>query len=95
MDECANEINQISDANVQLDDQVINVFKYRIKSGCFKVKILTDSCIDLTPGNTRFASDGYWLFIEFLSRGNHVLSSFGSCLSGRIKIGCTLYIRTT
>ena len=38
-------------------------------------------------GNTRGAGDGYWIFLKPLSKGEHIIRTFGSCMSGRVQIG--------
>ena len=87
--QCKNEIDIISEMHVSLDDQIIDVQKYRVRSGCFRVNMPTDNCLDIEPGMTTIASEGYWLFLRPLPVGKHVLSSFGSCRLGKIKIGGT------
>jgi len=86
---CKIEIDIISDMYVSLDDQIIDVQKYRVRSGCFRVNMPIDNCLDVDSGNTTIASDGYWLFLRPPPVGNHVLTSFGSCRLGKIKIGGT------
>lgn len=88
-DQCRHEIDNIGDINATLDGKKIEVQNYRVKSSCFTVDIPPDNCLGASNGETRIASDGYWLFFEPLSTGNHVLQSFGSCLAGKIQIGCT------
>jgi hypothetical protein len=56
------------------------------------VNIPPDNCLGAVSGTTRIASDGFWLFIEPLPPGTHMLRSFGSCMSGRIKIDCTFQL---
>lgn len=88
-EKCKQEMDQVGDMNASLDGEKINIHNYRIHSPCFTVNIPPDNCLGAITGTTRIASDGYWLFIGPLAVGNHVLTSFGSCMSGRIKIGCT------
>lgn len=86
---CRHEIDDIGEIYVSVDGKKIDVQNYRVKSRCFTVNIPPNNCLGAIKGTTRIASDGYWLFIEPLPPGNHVLKSFGSCLAGRIQIGCT------
>lgn len=86
---CRVEMDRIGDVYASLDGEPIDVRKYRLHSPCFTVNLPVDNCLGGLVGETRLASDGYWLYIKPLPRGDHVLTSFGSCLAGKIKIGCT------
>jgi len=86
---CRQEMDQIGDIYASVDGKKIEVRDYRVKSKCFNISIPPNNCLGATGGETKIASDGYWLFIEPLPTGNHVIRSFGSCLAGKIQIGCT------
>ena len=86
---CRQEMDQIGDIYASVDGKKIEVRDYRVKSKCFNIRIPPNNCLGATGGETKIASDGYWLFIEPLATGNHVIRSFGSCLAGKIQIGCT------
>ena len=86
---CSSEIDDIIEISASIDGMTIEVKNFRVRSWCFEVTIPTNNFFGVREGITKIASDGYWLFIDSLSFGNHVLRSFGSCMSGRIKIGCT------
>jgi hypothetical protein len=88
-DVCRSEIDDIRDIYASVDGESIDVRKYRVKSESFEVDMPPNNCLGTLTGLTKIASDGYWLFIDSLPVGNHLLTSFGSCMSGRIKIGCT------
>jgi len=88
-EQCRHEIDQIGDIYASIDGMQIDVQNYRVKSRCFTVDIPHNNCLGAIKGTTRIACDGYWLFIEPPPTGNHVLKSFGSCLAGKIQIGCT------
>ena len=85
----SSEIDDIVDISASIDNESIDVRKYRIKSGCFEVNMPSINCLGASEGITKIASDGYWLFLAFLHPGYHVLRSSGSCMSGKINIGCT------
>jgi len=89
---CTSEINDIVDIFAYLDGRRINLEKCRVRSRCFKVNIPSDNCLNAKKGWTSMVSDGYWLFLEPLERGNHVLSTFGSCLYGKIRIACNFRV---
>jgi hypothetical protein len=86
---CLSEIDDIRDIYASIDGESIDVRKYRVKSGCFEVDMPPNNCLGTLDGLTKIASDGYWLFVDSLPVGNHLLRSFGSCMSGRVKIACT------
>ena len=94
------EIELVSHASKEMDiisnlKVVIDGFKlddlqdYRIRSPVFDVELPDSNLFSGTPGPTRGASDGYWLFVKPLCKGAHNISSFGSCQSGKVKIGVT------
>jgi hypothetical protein len=89
---CRCEIDDIVDTSAYLDGNKISLEDCRVQCPGFKVDIPNDNCLNTESGLTTMASDGYWLFIPTLERGNHVLNSYGSCLSGRIRIGCNFRI---
>jgi hypothetical protein len=61
--------------------------KYRIRSPIFDVVLPENNLFGGTAGPTRGVADGYWLFLEPLSKGKHKIQSFGSCLAGKVNIG--------
>lgn len=89
---CRLEMDKIGDIYATLDGEMIDALKCRVPSGTFTVNMPSDNCLGGLVGETRIASDGFWLFIKPLPRGNHVLKSFGSCLAGKVKIGCTYHL---
>jgi hypothetical protein len=89
---CKLEIDKIGDISATLDGNAIDIQKHRVQSGIFSVYLPRQNCICSVDGMTRMASDGYWLFLKPPSRGNHVLTSYGSCLAGKIQVGCTFRI---
>jgi hypothetical protein len=86
---CLSEIDDIRNIHASIDGETVEVRRYRAQSGCFEVDIPPNNCLGTAQGVTKIASDGYWLFVDSLNVGTHKLKSFGSCKSGRIKIGCT------
>jgi len=85
---CKQEIDNIGRLYCYVDGQIIDLAQYRIACRAFKIEIPSDNCLSVKSGQTSMASDGYWLFLQPLPRGKHVIQSFGSCLAGKIKIGC-------
>jgi hypothetical protein len=82
------EMDIISDLEVRVDGVKLGgLERYRVRSPIFDVVLPQNNLFGGTPGATRGASDGYWLFLEPLPGGNHKIHSFGSCLSGKVKIG--------
>jgi hypothetical protein len=90
---CRLEIDKIVEISAALDNKPIPTNKYRVHSKCFMVSMPPNNSLGVISGTTTMASDGYWLFIEPLPVGMHKLTSFGSCLAGRIRIGCTYDIQ--
>lgn len=82
------EMNVISNLEVIIDGVKLSGLQiHRIQSPIFDVILPERNLFGGTPGPTKGASDGYWLFLQPLSKGKHKIHSFGSCLSGKIRIG--------
>lgn len=88
------EIDIVSDLEVKLDGVRVNELeKYRVRSPTFDVILPENNLFKGIPGRTRGVADGYWLFLQPLSKGEHNIFSFGSCLAGRVKISLTIEIK--
>jgi hypothetical protein len=82
------EMDIVSTLEVTVDGVKLNgLEKYRVQSPTFEVVLPENNLFDGTPGPTKGAADGYWLFLEPLDRGKHKIHSFGSCLAGKVNIG--------
>jgi hypothetical protein len=82
------EMNIISDLEVMVDSVKLSALnRYRVRSPIFDIILPEKSLFEGTPGPARGASDGYWLFLRPLSKGKHKIHTFGSCLSGKVRIG--------
>jgi hypothetical protein len=68
--------------------------RYRVRSPIFDVVLPENNLFGGRPGPTRGASDGFWLFLQPLTKGKHKIHSFGSCLAGKIRIGVNYDITT-
>jgi len=87
------EMDIISDLEVTVDSVKLNSFqRYRVQSPIFDVVLPENNLFGGSPGPTRGASDGYWLFLKPLQKGKHEIESFGSCLAGKVKIGVNYHI---
>jgi len=82
------EMDIISNLEVMVDSvKLSDLQRYRVRSPVFEVVLPEKNLFGGTPGPTRGVSDGYWLFLEPLPKGKHRIHSFGSCLSGKVRIG--------
>jgi hypothetical protein len=82
------EMDIISDLEVRIDGvKLTGLERYRVRSPIFDVVLPQNNLFGGTPGLTRGASDGYWLFLEPLLVGDHKIHSFGSCNLGKVSIG--------
>jgi hypothetical protein len=87
------EMDQITDMRATISGTNVNELKqYRIQSPLFNVTLPTDNVLWLPAQTTKMMSEGYWLFLKPLEPRNYDLNSFGSCLSGRIKIGISYHL---
>lgn len=80
-------MNLISNLDVIINGETFRGSeKYRFQSPVFDVILPEDNILDVKPGNTRFFSDGYWIFTEPIF-ADIDLSTFGSCSAGITRIG--------
>jgi hypothetical protein len=87
------EMDQITDMRVRISGTNIEELRqYRIHSPLFTVTFPPDNVLGLPAQSTKMISEGYWLFLKPLETGKYDLHSFGSCLSGRIKIGISYHL---
>ena len=86
---CKEEMDKIADLSLSVDGSPTEIEKYRVPSPAFEIEIKEHNCLSVRPGMTSLASDGFWLFLQPLERGEHTIQSFSTCLAGKIKIGCT------
>lgn len=81
------EMDQITDMRAMIIGRNVDELRqYRIQSPLFNVTLAADNVLGLPAQTTEMMSEGYWLFLKPLPPGKYDLSSFGSCLAGRIKI---------
>jgi hypothetical protein len=81
------EMDIVSDLEVMIDNVKLSGWRYRVRSPIFDVILPEENLFGGTAGPTRGASDGYWLFLRPFAKGKHKIHSFGSCLSGKVRIG--------
>jgi hypothetical protein len=70
------EAKDSTDMEILLDGQPINNLKdYRVATGAFLLKFpdLLDAVLPVLSGTKKFASDGYWVMLKPLSKGEHTL----------------------
>ena len=80
-------IDDISDKEASIDGVILeHLNRYRVVTGTFRIVFPKDNIYGIKPGETKAVSDGYWLFLKPLTRGDHCIATYGSCLSGRVKI---------
>lgn len=87
---CKSEIDDIKNLTVIIDELLLrNLSRYRIRSPIFSIDLQDNNILGIISGSTRMITDGFWIFLKPLEGGNHKLTSFGSCRSGKIRIGAT------
>lgn len=60
----------------------------------FPVTISEDNAVGIKGGgSTRAASDGYWVFLKPLPKGEYTISFAGSCEAGRLNSGANYRVR--
>jgi hypothetical protein len=84
------EMDIITNLEVMVDGFRLEDLKAcRVLTPIFDVVLPDSNLFNGTAGPTKGASDGYWLFVKPLPRGDHNIRSFGSCQFGKVKIGVT------
>lgn len=90
---CKSEIDDIKHLNLTIDQLVLSdLTRYRVRSPIFSIYLQEGNIIGAKSGLTRMITDGFWIFFKPLKIGKHIISSFGSCRSGKIKIQTTYNI---
>jgi hypothetical protein len=92
---CKSEIDDIKDVSFMIDETLLcDLSPYRIRSPLFSIQLQDDNVLGLEPCSTKMISDGFWIFLRPLIIGRYHVRSFGSCRSGKIRIGVTynLYV---
>jgi hypothetical protein len=96
-----NNIEMISFVKHQMDDivekranidgkELCITEEFRCESPPFKFTYPARNIFEGQPGRTKGVGDGYWLFMRPMNLGNHTITTFGSCMSGKIQIGATI-----
>lgn len=84
---CKKEIDDIKNLTVTIDNIMLNnLERYRVRSPIFAINLQEKNILTANSGSTKMISDGYWIFFRPLDIGNHKITSYGSCRSGKIRI---------
>lgn len=59
---------------------VSNISKYRVASPIFNFTLPENNILGLDPQTTQSVSDGYWVILEPLAKGNHTIVSTGAAI---------------
>jgi hypothetical protein len=87
---CKDEIDDIKNLSFSIDQMNLTDFTpYRVQSPLFEIHLEENNILDVEKQTTKMISDGYWAFLRPLKIGQHRLTSFGSCQSGKIMIAIT------
>ena len=66
---------------------------YRVESSLFKFRLPTDNILGLHPGSSNSVSDGYWIMLEPLSKGEHVIHIRGKAPKLDFETEMTYYLK--
>lgn len=75
---CTNAMDQVLHVEATLDGQ--SIISQRVLSPFFDLNFPENNVYDVQPGVTRSACDGYWIFLEPLSRGEHYIEFTGEAV---------------
>jgi len=76
-------------ANIDGEDLFISE-KFRVWSSPFNFSFPPNNIFAAKEGPTRGVGDGYWIFVKPLQPGTHTISTYGSCMSGKIQISTNM-----
>ena len=71
--------DQVNSLNVD-GISLSNVSKYRVASPLFNLTLPENNNLGLDPQVTQAVSDGYWIILEPLPKGNHTITSSGAII---------------
>jgi len=81
------DIDDIIPPEALIDDQRIPIYRMRSDPSIFTISLLKNNPFRVPGGgNTRAASDGYWVFLKPLPKGEHDIYFAGSCSAGSRKV---------
>ena len=83
-------LNDMISKHITVDGENVNF--NRIYTTPFDISYGPDNIFDVKPGLTRAASDGYWVFLYPMSRGEHDIQIRSSCSSGRNAFSADLHL---
>jgi hypothetical protein len=69
--------------------------KYRVQSQVFDLTLPEDNVFGLEHGPTKAVSDGYWVFLKPLPKGNYDIHASGSCSLGKTKVDILWHVLAT
>jgi len=89
-------MNSIADLKIIVNgDRIIDCFsKYRVQTDSFFVNLPMNNILGVKAGPSKIASDGFWILTKPISK-SLCLTTFGSCSTGRTKIGVNYKITVT
>lgn len=74
LDYVVDDIDKVSSLELSVDRKRIDdLKKYRVLTPPFQIKICNNNVLELTPGNARMVSDGFWIFLRPLPLGQHMI----------------------
>lgn len=77
------DIDQVKTLMATVDGQrLLNSDLRRLKSPTFELTLPEQNVVGVPPGNTKSASDGYWVFLKPMTGGRHEIHFFSSCRIG-------------
>lgn len=66
--------------------------KFRVQTPPFNFSYASDNIFGAREGPTRGVGDGYWIFMRPLKPGKHNITTYGSCMMGKIQIAATIQL---
>jgi hypothetical protein len=76
------DVDDIITREVTVDGKQVEAYRVKSDPPIFELDIGKNNCLEISPGITNAASDGYWVFLKHLNPGMHQIYFHGSCSSG-------------
>jgi len=82
INDAVKDMNDIVHLEAQVDKQRVPIHRIQSDPRTFFVKLPTNNCYSVNQGRVKCAADGYWVFLEPLNPGKHIIYFHGSCSGG-------------
>jgi hypothetical protein len=83
IDHVRTDIDDIITMEAIVDGMKVPVHRIKSDPTVFDLVLGENNCLGIPSATTKSVADGYWVFLEPLSRGMHEINFHGSCSAGK------------